>query len=1126
MGTVHFASADPNGATLPADYTFQPGDAGVAAFTAGTVLYTAGTWDVTATDTPSAVSGSAYVNVVAATAATFSVMAPAGAAAGTAFNLTISAMDRYGNTATGYTGTVHFTSADPHRATLPADYTFRPGDAGVAAFPAGAVLYTTGTWDVTATDTSSAVSGSAYVNVVAAPAATFSVMAPAGAVAGTAFDVTVFAVDLYGNVDTNYAGTVHFSSADPYGATLPPDYTFQSNNAGMAIFPAGGTLYTAGTWYVTATDTATHISGSASVNVLAGQAVAFQMFAPTSVTSGAPFDITVRAVDRYGNIDTNYRGTVSFRTSDPDPAVVLPSSYIFLDTDAGMVTLSAGATLVTTGDQTIFAEDLANRLTGSATLAINPASHTQAQAFRTDGPPQALSHDHDNSFELAPDGSGSATILFWIYLTSYEGDGTILTVDDDASQIGSSWICYVDNSAQGGTNKILFHGQDHVNDLTQSCTFNATRTVTTSDTSGLSAGWYLGGPGIQQADVYITRILDARHFETNVPVASRGRTSVTFSNQYLPTVLSAVVPSLNAWHLVILTRDETARLISIQMDLGTIVTAALPPDSSANNGAAPFVVDNVQGTPDSGFAGRIGPLAFFQRTLTPTEKYFFANATANSNGELQSNATWDSNAPPPLSGQGNYVHSDGSATTGVKLATPVTMPNYGSSYAGWFKYQGPIGDGLSMFGNSNGNAFVQLLSPTTIQVGNDDGTGPVTFTVPEIASDTWFQMSVVFTSDGKCHVYVNGIESSTGGANLTPDQATTFDEIGRYFDGTGGTNWNGDFYGIQFFADTLSASDIAALAAGNAPAQQPMFRMMMNEGSGATSADNGTGTGGFIGRFYSELNATLWNESTATFPHFYNMTETGSVPRKDSRPLAMDLTVTGVIGSADSIHDLPDTSSPAVSASSSPGVAPSSGGGTVVSSSASAVISSSISSSGSLSASPSVLPSTSRSVWPSASAAAIFSSDDPLPVGMPDRPADRHEQLQPLAGSQTAFVAVAGDGRSLDHLHQEVELAALRSAAIADTGNVRVVHYDQGGPFGFEVGDDLAGVDASLDDLEGDSVAQGLLVLGNPDGAHDALASWLHELVRGNKGAGTFGAVGIVDDGGRAGGIGRRREIR
>src|SRR5437016_9859462 len=50
--------------------------------------------------------------------------------AGTAGSFTVSARDAYGNTATGYTGTVHFTSSDA-QAALPADYTFTNTDAGV-----------------------------------------------------------------------------------------------------------------------------------------------------------------------------------------------------------------------------------------------------------------------------------------------------------------------------------------------------------------------------------------------------------------------------------------------------------------------------------------------------------------------------------------------------------------------------------------------------------------------------------------------------------------------------------------------------------------------------------------------------------------------------------------------------------------------------------------------------------------------------------------------------------------------------------------------------------------------------------------------------------------------------------
>ncbi|WP_217551179.1 hypothetical protein, partial [Pantoea sp. GbtcB22] len=42
-------------------------------------------------------------------------------------------LDAYGNTATSYTGTVHFTSTDP-LAQLPADYTFTASDQGVHFF--------------------------------------------------------------------------------------------------------------------------------------------------------------------------------------------------------------------------------------------------------------------------------------------------------------------------------------------------------------------------------------------------------------------------------------------------------------------------------------------------------------------------------------------------------------------------------------------------------------------------------------------------------------------------------------------------------------------------------------------------------------------------------------------------------------------------------------------------------------------------------------------------------------------------------------------------------------------------------------------------------------------------------
>jgi streptogramin lyase len=369
-GTVHFTSSD-NQATLPADYTFTADDNGVHIFT-GVVLRTAGSRSITATDM---VTGSATVTVVAAAASQFVVSTSAANpdVAGTPFDVTVTARDAYGNTATGYTGTVHFSSADPYGAGLPADYTFQAGDRGVHTFPAGATLFTAGTWDVTATDTVANITGTANVNVIAAPASQFVVSTDAADpdIAGTVFDVTVTATDPYGNTDTNYTGTVTFSSQDPFGAMLPADYTFQPGDQGVVTFTGMTALYTAGTWDVTATDTGDpSITGAALVNVIAAPAVAFQIVAPASATSGVAFDVTVIAVDPYGNIDTNYTGTITFSTSDMDPGVVLPPDYTFQPEDAGMVTFPGGVTLVTLGDQTLTVTDTDSGITGTATVTV------------------------------------------------------------------------------------------------------------------------------------------------------------------------------------------------------------------------------------------------------------------------------------------------------------------------------------------------------------------------------------------------------------------------------------------------------------------------------------------------------------------------------------------------------------------------------------------------------------------------------------------------------------------------------------------------------------------------------------------------------------------------------------
>jgi streptogramin lyase len=95
-------------------------------------------------------TGGAAVTVVAAAADHYALIMSAGkdTVTGTPFDVTVTALDPYGNTATDYRGTTHFTSSDP-QAVLPADYTFTAADNGVHTF-SGVILRSAGSQTITA----------------------------------------------------------------------------------------------------------------------------------------------------------------------------------------------------------------------------------------------------------------------------------------------------------------------------------------------------------------------------------------------------------------------------------------------------------------------------------------------------------------------------------------------------------------------------------------------------------------------------------------------------------------------------------------------------------------------------------------------------------------------------------------------------------------------------------------------------------------------------------------------------------------------------------------------------------------------------------------------------------------
>src|SRR5262249_30271602 len=132
-------------------------------FANGVILVTAGNQTVTATDNAGSSGGassgggisgiSSSIAVSPPAARPFTGIAPSSAIAGLALNPTATGPDAVRNTATGYAGTVHFTTSDSGAGSLaPGDYTFVAGDNGVHTFTNGAMLVSAGNQTVTATD--------------------------------------------------------------------------------------------------------------------------------------------------------------------------------------------------------------------------------------------------------------------------------------------------------------------------------------------------------------------------------------------------------------------------------------------------------------------------------------------------------------------------------------------------------------------------------------------------------------------------------------------------------------------------------------------------------------------------------------------------------------------------------------------------------------------------------------------------------------------------------------------------------------------------------------------------------------------------------------------------------------
>jgi hypothetical protein len=125
-------------------------------------------------------------------------------------------------------------------------------------------------------------------------------------------------------------------------------------------------------------------SDGVNIGAYQASASAFVLTAPATVLAGVPFDVTVTAVDPFGQVALGYTGTVTFGTTDPDAGVVLPADYTFSAADLGMHTFSGACTLLTPCDQTLTADDRDGGFGASAVVTVDGGGSAPARHRRAD----------------------------------------------------------------------------------------------------------------------------------------------------------------------------------------------------------------------------------------------------------------------------------------------------------------------------------------------------------------------------------------------------------------------------------------------------------------------------------------------------------------------------------------------------------------------------------------------------------------------------------------------------------------------------------------------------------------------------------------------------------------------
>ena len=281
----------------------------------------------------------------------------------------------------------------------------------------------------------------------------------------------------------------------------------------------------------------------------------------------------------------------------------------------------------------------------------------------------------------------------------------------------------------------------------------------------------------------------------------------------------------NQWHHVAMTYNGT--IIEAFLDGSSV--GSFTPSTVLNTGTSFFKI----GVQWSYWVGQIESVCIFDYVLSPSQvTTLWGGGTSVSNpmalprtpiayyplgesagGFVGGTGIWliENNAI------GDYVFDfDGAATSSfIEFNNSISLNN-NYTFSIWFNPDVVNKLQVLAYDTTSAIKFISLESNST-SIRVRDGVNEITFTVPTILANNWYNL-VLQVSAGVAKLFLNNNESSTG--SLTLNSSWGIKRINGYSNQHGGDyNFNGEMSNAQIFNTALSSTDIETLYNYGSPIQ-------------------------------------------------------------------------------------------------------------------------------------------------------------------------------------------------------------------------------------------------------------------------------------------------------------------